>query len=259
MGRVDRRDSVPSHASAHRAADVDQSPWTDQESGTDGTGPRAGAGSDHDSTSLTDDPWEGHPAVEEYFGDAFVVVHHLAELLADEGPTRGLIGPREVARLWERHLLNSAAVVPHVPGSSIADVGSGAGLPGLVVAAMRPDDRVTLIEPMERRVSWLGYAAEQCGLSNVVVVRARAEELKGQLTAEAITARAVAPVERLVKWCTPLLAPSGQMAFLKGRAAADEVERARHTLRRLGLEAAVYDAPTMDGVEPTKVVVVTRR
>jgi 16S rRNA (guanine527-N7)-methyltransferase len=167
---------------------------------------------------------------------------------------RGLIGPREVSRLWERHILNSAAVASFLPRGAVADVGSGAGLPGLVLAAMEPERPVVLVEPMERRVAWLTEAAGAVGLDNVRVVRGRAEEVAADVSVEAVTARAVAAVAKLVKWCTPLLAPGGEMVLLKGRSAADEVEAAKYALRKAGLTAEVHEAPTLDGIEPTRVV-----
>lgn len=204
--------------------------------------------------ALGADPLEGDPRVAEYLGEHFAPVRAFGALLAEQGALRGLIGPREVARLWERHLLNSAAVVPFLPPGTIVDVGSGAGLPGLVVAAMRPGQRVLLVEPMERRTAWLEEAAAALGLRNVEVVRGRAEELEGRVVAEGVTARAVAPLGRLAKWCAPLLAPGGRMCLLKGRGAHDEVAAARHSLRRLGLAAEVLEAPTLPGLEPTRVV-----
>lgn len=199
-----------------------------------------------------------HAAVREYFGSAFAPVDVFARLLAEQGEVRGLIGPRELERLWERHVLNSAAVVPFLGDGSVIDVGSGAGLPGVVVAAMVAPRPVTLVEPMERRVQWLGEAVEASGLDNVTIVRARAEDVHGEITADAVTARAVASIDKLVKWCAPLLAPGGHMALLKGRSAPDEIGRARHVLRKARLSAEVHAAPTVAGLEPTTVVTLRR-
>ncbi len=196
----------------------------------------------------------GATALREYFGEHFDAVAAFADLLAAEGETRGLIGPRELDRLWERHILNSAAVVPFLGDGRIVDVGSGAGLPGLVIAAMLPTREVVLVEPMERRVAWLQEAAAKVGLTNVVVVRGRAEEVKGTVTADVLTARAVASMDKLIKWCLPLLGPNGQMALLKGRSAADEIERAKYALRKARLIAKIESAPTLPGLEPTTVV-----
>ena len=216
---------------------------------SDGASPAAKPTAGH-----TDFESLGAVALREYFGERFDAVAAFAELLAAEGETRGLIGPRELDRLWERHILNSAAVVPFLGDGRIVDVGSGAGLPGLVIAAMLPSREVVLVEPMERRVAWLEEAAAAVGLANVAVVRGRAEEMKGTVTADVLTARAVAPIDRLIKWCLPLLGPDGHMALLKGRSAADEIDRAKYALRKARLVAEIESAPTLPGLEPTTVV-----
>ncbi|WP_062070493.1 16S rRNA (guanine(527)-N(7))-methyltransferase RsmG [Demequina sediminicola] len=208
--------------------------------------------------TLANDPLEGDPAVAEFFGDSFERVESFANLLADQGVLRGLIGPRELTRIWERHILNSAAVVPFLGTGTIVDVGSGAGLPGLVIAAMLPERTVVLVEPMERRTAWLFEAAERCGIDNAIVVRGRAEEVRESVEADVVTARAVASIDKLVKWCAPLLSDQGSMAFLKGRSAPDELERAKYVLRRAGLVGEVHDAATLASVEPTTVVTLTR-
>lgn len=155
-----------------------------------------------------------------------IVLH---QLLATDAVTWGLIGPREVPRLWDRHILNCAVVSellladPH-GGGSLADIGSGAGLPGLVVALVRPDLRVTLIEPLARRATFLSEAVSTLGLTDrVEVIRARAEDLRG-VTYRYVTARAVAPLDRLCGWALPLVADGGQFLAIKGRQAAQEVE-----------------------------------
>src|SRR6188768_16525 len=181
----------------------------------------------------------------------------LDTLEADQGGIRGLIGPREMTRIWDRHLLNSAAVVPFLGPGVLVDVGSGAGLPGLVIASMEPERRVVLVEPMERRTAWLREAAETLGLDNVTVLRGRAEEVRESVEASVVTARAVAAIDKLVKWCAPLLAPDGRMAFLKGRSAADELDKAKYALRRAGLVGEVHSAPTVPGLEATTVVTLT--
>lgn len=213
---------------------------------------------DQFDAAATDLPSLDSLAIRALLGDRYDAVAAFAELLGEQGETRGLIGPRERERLWERHILNSAAVVPFLGPGRIVDVGSGAGLPGVVIAAMLPDREVVLVEPMERRVAWLEEAAAAIGADNVTVIRARAEEIAGSLKADALTARAVASVDKLVKWCLPLLSDSGHMAFLKGRAAAEEVERAKYVLRRAKLTAEVLSAPTLAGLEPTTVVRITR-
>ncbi|WP_062517545.1 16S rRNA (guanine(527)-N(7))-methyltransferase RsmG [Demequina gelatinilytica] len=208
--------------------------------------------------SLRDDPLHGSDAVREYFGDVYPRVLAFAEMLAEQGVDRGLIGPREVTRLWERHILNSAALMPFIGEGRVADVGSGAGLPGLVLAAMDPDRDYVLVEPMERRTQWLFEAARACGIENVSVVRGRAEEVTESVEVEVVTARAVAAIDKLVKWCSPLLVPDGRMVLLKGRSAADELERAKYTLRKQRFVGEVHRAGTVPGVEATTVVVLTR-
>ncbi len=208
--------------------------------------------------TLANDPLHDYARVAEYLGDSFLRVRTFAELLADQGVIRGLIGPRELTRVWERHILNSAAVVPFLGKGTIVDVGSGAGLPGLVIAAMLPERQVVLVEPMERRTSWLFEAAERCGIDNAIVVRGRAEEVRESVEADVVTARAVASIDKLVKWCAPLLSDTGSMALLKGRTAPDELERAKYVLRKARLTGQVHEAATIDGVDPTTVVTLTR-
>ncbi len=165
------------------------------------------------------------------FSDALPLAERFAHLLATDGVVRGLIGPREVPRLWERHLVNCALLGLGVPrGVTVADVGSGAGLPGLVLAIGRPDLRVTLVEPLLRRTTFLTEAVEQLALANVEVVRDRAEALHGHRSFDVVTSRAVAPLDRLARWCLPLVVPGGRMLAMKGSSAADEVARsgARH-------------------------------
>lgn len=207
------------------------------------------------------DPWVDDARVRDYLGAAYPAVQGFHELLTAEGILRGLLGPRELPRLWERHLLNSAAVAQYLPRTgTLVDVGSGAGLPGVVLAAMLPDVEVVLVEPMERRTEWLREVADRLELANVVVRRGRAEELHGALAADAVTARAVAPLDRLVRWTLPLLVPGGVLVALKGRQAQAEVESARHVVRKLGGEPAqVLQAATIAGFEPTTVVRVVRR
>ncbi|WP_062464958.1 16S rRNA (guanine(527)-N(7))-methyltransferase RsmG [Demequina soli] len=203
------------------------------------------------------DPLRDSAAVREYFGDTYPRVLAFAELLAAQGVERGLIGPREVERLWERHILNSAALSPFLGEGRVADVGSGAGLPGMVLAAMDPARDYVLIEPMERRVQWLFEAARECGIDNVRVVRGRAEEVAESVEADIVTARAVAAIDKLVKWCAPLLSADGRLVLLKGRSASDELERAKYTLRKHRLTGQIHIAGTVDGVEPTTVVVLS--
>ena len=207
---------------------------------------------------LANDPLMDSGEVAAYLGDRYNAVRAFGVLLAQQGELRGLIGPRELTRMWERHLLNSAAVVPFLGPGVVVDIGSGAGLPGLVIASMEPERRVVLVEPMERRTAWLREAAETLGLDNVTVLRGRAEEVRDVVEADVITARAVASVDKLVKWAAPLLAADGRMALLKGRSAADELDKAKYALRRAGLVGEVHSAPTVPGLEATNVVMLTR-
>lgn len=202
---------------------------------------------------------EEDPVVVEYFGAAYPAVARYTRLLADEGVTRGLIGPREVPRLWERHVLNCAAVAQFLPERGrVVDVGSGAGLPGIVLAAMRPDLTMVLVEPMERRVRWLQEVVDEVGLTSVEIVRGRAEDFHGPL-ANAVTARAVAPLERLAGWAMPLLAVGGSLLALKGQQAAEELADAQAVLTSWGGGAGeVLPAHTTPGVDPTTVVRVVR-
>ncbi|WP_456825027.1 16S rRNA (guanine(527)-N(7))-methyltransferase RsmG [Cellulomonas sp. P5_E12] len=206
------------------------------------------------------DPLDGDPRLERFFGSAWPNVLGFHDLLLREGELRGLVGPREVSRLWERHILNSAAVVPFLPTTGrIIDLGSGAGLPGVVVAAMLPDVEVVLLEPMERRTDWLGEVAETLRLDNVIVRRGRAQDEHGQLTADAVTVRAVASLDKLYRWALPLLRAGGSLVALKGGRAEEEIETAKHVGRKLGGGAAsVIEAPTIEGVEVTRVVRVVR-
>lgn len=170
----------------------------------------------------------------EVFADRLSLATAYAQNLATAGVQRGLIGPREVPRLWDRHILNSAVVAQRVPpGASVADIGSGAGLPGLVWAIARPDITVTLIEPSLRRTNFLEEVCETLGLdSQVRIVRARAESIDE--TFDVVTARAVAPLEKLGRWCLPLVHVGGVMLALKGSRAQQELDGARRSLIRLG-------------------------
>ena len=155
------------------------------------------------------------------------------ELLATEGVLRGLIGPREAPKLWERHVLNSAVLAEAIPeGASVCDIGTGAGLPGLVLAIARPDVQMTLVEPLLRRTTFLDEVVAELGLEQVSVVRGRAEDLHGVQTFGVVTSRAVAPLERLLGWSMPLVSPSGAMVAMKGQSIHTEIERAAEFLHR---------------------------
>jgi len=150
---------------------------------------------------------------------------------------RGLIGPREAPRIWERHLLNCAAVAELIPpGAFITDVGSGAGLPGIVLSVARPDLAVILVEPLARRTAFLTEVVRALGVdARVAVVRGRAEEMASTLRpADIVTARAVAPLDRLARWCLPLATVGGRLLALKGASAAEEVAAHRIEVARLG-------------------------
>lgn len=200
-------------------------------------------------------------AVREYFGERYETVRRYARMLMDQGELRGLIGPREMPRLWERHILNSAAVVPYLARArSVADVGSGAGLPGVVVAIMRPDAEVFLVEPMERRTAWLAEVVDELELANVAVKRGRAEEYDGAFEVDAVTSRAVGALSKLVRVSMPLVRVGGELVLLKGRNVRDEFEGARKVLRKFGSEEPeILPGRTVDGVEVTTVVRVERR
>lgn len=189
-----------------------------------------------DAGGLPEAPAE---AREVFGGDAWAKTQAYAELLAGPGVVRGLIGPREVPRLWDRHLLNCAVVGEEVPrGVRLVDIGSGAGLPGIVLAIIRPDITVTLLEPLLRRVTFLEECRQTLDLANVEVLRGRAEELAGKRVFDVACARAVAPLGRLLEWSMPLLAEGGRLLALKGERAADELADADSELRRWGVRTA---------------------
>lgn len=166
------------------------------------------------------------------FSDALPVAEAYASLLANEGTVRGLIGPREVPRLWERHLVNCALVSDLLPpGSSVCDIGSGAGLPGLVLAIRRPDLRVTLVEPLLRRTTFLDEVVARLGLGQVEVVRARAEALHGKREFDVVTSRAVAPMPRLAGWSLPLVRTGGAFLAMKGSSVQAELDSAAGDIR----------------------------
>jgi 16S rRNA (guanine527-N7)-methyltransferase len=190
------------------------------------------------------------------FGDAFSVAERYTEFLAGAGVERGLIGPREVERLWDRHVLNCAMLSELVPAdATLIDVGSGAGLPGVVLAILRTDLSVTLLEPLLRRTVFLQECVDLLELPNVTVRRARAEEVVGEYAADVVTARAVAPLERLAGWALPLLRPDGELLALKGERAAVELEEAQPVLEKLGVRAAEVLHVGRGKVDPPTTVV----
>lgn len=193
------------------------------------------------------------------FGDRIELARDFTTALAAEGEERGLIGPLELPRLWSRHILNSAIVAPLFHGR-VGDVGSGAGLPGLVLAIARPDVEFVLIEPMERRVTWLEEQVAALGLTNVEVVRARGEEWSGRGTLDAVTARAVSALRTLIPVTAPLVRDGGELVLLKGANAPAEIEAAAKQIRRFHLKDVRVEV-VGEGVlaEPTRVVRATVR
>lgn len=195
-------------------------------------------------------------AAEAYFGDRLAVAVAYADLLATDGVVRGLIGPREVTRLWDRHILNCAAISPGIPADAkVADLGSGAGLPGLVVALLRPDLDVTLLEPLLRRATFLSEAVEVLGLANVSVLRCRAEEHPPTAGYDVVLARAVAPLDRLAGWALPLLREGGLLLALKGASATAELESATTALTALGARSCRVLEHAIPGMETPTIVV----
>lgn len=177
------------------------------------------------------------------FGDQMVLAEQFTSILTDSGVTHGLIGPHEVQRMWERHVLNCAVIHPAIQaGQMVIDVGSGAGLPGIVLAIVRPDLDLHLVEPMLRRTNWLSMAVAELGLPNVTVHRGRAQEFWGILSAPVVTSRAVARLSELATWCLPLLLPGGSMLAIKGLSVAEELEADRALLRRLGAVDEVIES-----------------
>ncbi|PZE87031.1 16S rRNA (guanine(527)-N(7))-methyltransferase RsmG [Curtobacterium sp. MCBD17_032] len=167
------------------------------------------------------------------FGDRLDVARSFTNELARRGEELGLIGPLELPRLWTRHILNSALLAPLLlSGGTVGDVGSGAGLPGLVLAIARPDVSMTLIEPMERRVEWLRGEAARLGLDNVTVVRARAEDVADDLVLDQVTARAVSALSKLIPLTVPLVRSGGELILMKGARVDDEVAAARKVILR---------------------------
>jgi 16S rRNA (guanine527-N7)-methyltransferase len=194
------------------------------------------------------------------FGEHVERAAEFVRLLEEHGVERGLIGPREVDKIWDRHVLNSAVIEElFQPNERVVDVGSGAGLPGVPLAIVRPDLRITLLEPMARRIAWLEEVKERLGLDNVTVLRGRAEEgpiRKQLLNCDSVTARAVAPLE----WCLPLLKGGGRMVALKGERAQEELERDGEAVLKAGganPEVVVVGADVLE--VPTTVLIVERQ
>ena len=189
------------------------------------------------------------------FGSALPVAMRFAGILATRGVEQGLIGPREVPRLWDRHLLNCAVVAELIDGrcGTLVDIGSGAGLPGLALAMVLPDAAVTLLEPMERRCRFLEECATDLGLATATVLRARAED--AAVKADVATARAVAPLPRLAELAVGVVRPGGMVLAMKGRTAARELADARPVLRRIGARGAEVVRAGQGKVVPATTVV----
>lgn len=211
---------------------------------------------------MSDEPAATSPtpaAVRELYGETLGTIEAYVSLLGTTGVEWGLIGPREVPRLWERHVLNSVAIAGLIAsGATVADVGSGAGLPGIPLAVLRPDLDVVLLEPKVRRADFLTQAVDELGLGDRVrVVRARAEEHRA--TYDVVTCRAVAPLGQLLGWTSRLFLPDGELLALKGASAADEVAASRRELIKAGAEATVVSARAHEESELTYVVRVRRK
>ena len=189
------------------------------------------------------------------FGTALASAEAFARILATRGVEWGLIGPREVPRLWDRHLLNCAVVAELIEGrgGTLVDIGSGAGLPGVVLAMVRPDLTVILLEPMERRCRFLAGCVAELGLSNASVLRGRAEDVT--IRADVATARAVAPLGRLAELAIRLVRPGGMVLAIKGRTAAEELRKSRPVLRRIGARDAEVVRAGQGKVDPATTVV----
>ncbi len=208
------------------------------------------------------------PPLPDWLADYREPLAAFAKLLADVGVTRGLIGPREVPRLWERHILNCAVVANPgeglLPaGARVGDVGSGAGLPGLVWAICRPDIQVVMIEPLLRRSTFLSEASAELGLGDRAQVwRGRAEEVMARpdfVPFDVVTARAVAPLSRLIGWTVPLLAVGGSLVALKGSSAEQELLESQAVARSAGLTGLIVRIVGADIVDPGTTVITGTR
>jgi 16S rRNA (guanine527-N7)-methyltransferase len=201
-----------------------------------------------------------HDAVAaEIFGSSLPQAEKYAALLTGDGVERGIVGPAEAERIWDRHLLNCGVVARLIPAkAAVIDLGSGAGLPGIVLAILLPGARVTLLEPLARRVEFLHESVASLGLGNVQVVRGRAEDLAGQVLADVVTSRAVAPLDKLAGLSTGLARPGGRVLAIKGASAETELAKARPVLARLGVtDARVVQAGSAGGGATATVVTFT--
>ncbi len=194
------------------------------------------------------------PAASAIFGDRIELARGYAAALVRDGDLLGLLGPRELPRLWTRHILNSAVVAELIPeGKTVADIGSGAGLPGIPLAIARPNNHFTLIEPMERRSDWLRETVQELGLTNVNVLRARAEEVGDVF--DIATARAVSALPKLLRLAVPMVRHGGEVLALKGSKAADEILDAKKLQKKLWIAGfEIVSTGTKLLAEPTVVV-----
>ncbi|GAB3592514.1 16S rRNA (guanine(527)-N(7))-methyltransferase RsmG [Angustibacter peucedani] len=195
-------------------------------------------------------------AAEAVFAEQLPLAERYVEHLASTGVAHGLIGPREVPRLWERHVLNCAVLSDLLPqGARVADIGSGAGLPGLCLAVRRPDLHVVLVEPLLRRVTWLEQVVADLGLDQRVAIhRGRAQEVVGRVSVPFVTARAVASLDKLAAWGFPLLEPGGALVAIKGRSAGEELAGLAGWLDQAGVTGEVVEVGGTLLAEPTVVV-----
>lgn len=217
------------------------------------------------------DELDNSPLLAEVLGDALQKCSLFHVKLQKEGLLRGLVGPRDMGILWERHILNSAAVVPFIREAikdkhkRVADVGSGGGFPGLVLASCLPECDVTLIEPMERRVAWLSECVEEMELKNVTIFHGRSDEVIAKVKSheidsfDIVTCRAVAPMTKLAGWTIPLLRPHGRLIALKGKSAQAEIEKAEKMIRKAGgVNPRALEAPVANGLQSTTVVIIDK-
>lgn len=196
------------------------------------------------------------PEAVAFLGPQIELMERYVEHLCDTGVSHGLVGPREVPRMWERHVLNCAVVHPGIAqGSRVADIGAGAGLPGLVIAIARPDLEMTLVEPLLRRTTWLERVVDDLELDNVRIERARAEELWGKRQFDVVTSRAVARLGELARWSLPLAGKDGEMFVLKGSRAQQELDEDAGVLRKLKVTDALLESWGADVVEPETLTV----
>ncbi|WP_223881115.1 16S rRNA (guanine(527)-N(7))-methyltransferase RsmG [Nesterenkonia ebinurensis] len=200
-------------------------------------------------------------AAEALFGERLALAERYVGHLCTTGISHGLLGPREIPRMWGRHVLNCAVLGPELPsGSVVADVGSGAGLPGIALALVRTDVDFILIEPMERRVDWLSQLVNDLDLENVQLIRARAEEVSDEVMADVVTARAVSALKKLIPLTVPLLADDGELIFLKGRSVQEEIDAAAKAIKRYRLKTPQVQLLGEDLLEePTTIVRASRR